>query len=172
MLYLQLMKVLKNILALLMGLIFLVSSSGYVLYSIHCVCTGEQQTSVFVKPKSCETSLHHAHNLHVAGADSFYLDDDRDEQHECMGHTRSCGCDSPQVFFFKLQDKATNEEIRFVAPQALSLDLWHIESLEAVFFALSTEEEEQLIYPDPVPPGFSSLDFLVRIQQLKIPSVA
>jgi len=166
------MKVLKNILALLMGLVFLVSSSGYVLYSIDCVCTGEQQTSVFVKPKSCETSLHHNHDINLAEAEYLTNDGNHDGHHECQEHTRSCGCDSPKVFFFKLQDKATNEEIRFVVPQALSIALWQIEPLEAVFSTLSTEKGEQLIFPEVVPQCYSSLDFLIRIHQLKIPSLA
>ena len=167
-LYLHRMKVLKNIILLLIGAIFLLSSSGYVLYSSICACTGEKQTSVFLKPETCETNFHQHHEHNLSGKEIACSEE---ECHECTSHTKACGCESPVVFFFKLEDKATNEKIRFVTLQVLSVNLLNTGSFEPVL--LTPEDKDNANNcSDPPPLSYSSLDFLIRIQQLKIPSLA
>ena len=151
-----------------MGVIFLISSSGYVLYTSTCSCTGEEQTSFFLKPEPCETSFHQHHEHDLSGNE---IACSSVECHDCQDHTKSCGCDSPEVFFFKLEDKATNEEIKFVTPEILSVEVF-VAVLSAFQLSELTIDNDGVTYCDPPLQSYSSLDFLIRIQQLKIPSVA
>lgn len=151
----------------MMGMIFLVSSSGYVLYTSNCMCTGEKQTSLFLKPETCETSFHQHHDHDFLGNE---INCAENECHECQGHTKDCGCNSPDVFFFKLEDKVTNEEIKFVVPDVLLIDFSNTNTF--VSEITLCEIEEGLAFFDSPPLSYSSIDFLVRIQQLKIPTIA
>ena len=138
------------------------------MYKSLCACSGEEQTSVFVKPETCEDDFHKHHKHNDQNEEIACVEH---ECHECASHTNSCGCDSPEVFFFKLKDKVVNEDVKFtsVVPTELTitfselLDEWNNES----DFELETED-----YNLPPPKVTSSLEFLIQIQQLKIPSIA
>ena len=151
----------------MMGMIFLVSSSGYVLYTSNCMCTGEKQTSLFLKPETCETSFHQHHDHDLSGNEVACT---ADECHECQSHTDCCGCKSPKVFFFKLEENVTHEKIRFVVPDVLLVDFSNTNTFESEI--TSCEIEEGLSFIESPPLSYSSIDFLVLIQQLKIPTIA
>lgn len=163
------MKRVKNILVILLGMIFLISSSGYVMYKTHCSCTNREQTSLFVKPETCETSFH-KHHKHDAGNKEITCN--ANECHECATHTKSCGCDTPEVFFFKLKDKAIDDEVKFVA--TASVMKLNVATNDLLYDISETDSGIEVITPYTDSPHkiTSSLDFLITIQQLKIPSLA
>jgi hypothetical protein len=46
--------VFKNIAIILLGIIFLISATGVLVYYSHCSCSGIEQVSVYVSPETCE----------------------------------------------------------------------------------------------------------------------
>ncbi len=162
------MKLVKNILSVAIAMIFLVSSSGYVMYKTNCVCTGEEQTSVFVKPDSCEEDFHQHHRHNETDEEVACS---AHECHECQDHEKDCGCESPQFFFFKLKDKALDDDAKFVMVQAPVLAVMALDILSDDNTVPESNKTESF-YLDPPPVAASSLDFLISIQQLKIPSLA
>lgn len=151
-----------------MAIIFIVSSSGYLMYTTNCLCTGETHATLFVRPATCEQTFHkhHKHNEeHEELACTAH------ECHECVDHTKSCGCDSPQLIFLKLKDKAIDDEVNFVAVSTLEIAIVSSEIL-AELCIVNNDDSGDEFYTDPPPKIASSLDFLINIQQLKIPSLA
>ncbi|WP_343335062.1 hypothetical protein [Draconibacterium aestuarii] len=151
-----------------MGMIFLISSSGFMMYKTSCSCTGIEQTSVFVRPETCE-EIFHEHHLHDFNQNE--VECSSIECHDCSDHTKSCGCDSPEIFFFKLKDKAIGDEIDFVTVQGIELFVARLEIL-AELAADNLQTCEQSFYPGSPPNVISSFDFLIQIHQLKIPLIA
>lgn len=149
-----------------MGAIFLMSSSGYVMYKSSCSCTGKAQTSVFIKPETCETSFHQHHTHDADGVEQSCC---AETCHECAEHTNDCGCDSPKVFFFKLQNEVTNEEVKFIKTEPVVLEVAKLQVFELLVNSdkvFNTDTD----YIDPPPKILTSLDFLIEIQRLKIPT--
>ena len=99
-------------------MVFLLSSSGYLMYKSLCACTGEEQTSVFVRPETCEDDFHQHHKHDMQNEEAVCS---AQECHECTSHTNCCGCDSPEIFFFKLKDKVVNEDAKFTRVQPMVL---------------------------------------------------
>ncbi len=139
------------------------------MFKTNCSCTGEEQTTVFVRPETCGDNFHTHHNHNTRNEEVACSSDDC---HECTEHPKSCGCESPQIFFFKLKDKIIDDEINFVAAvselqlSVASKDLLYSNSEPVAGFEVSDP------YSDPPPKITSSLDFLISIRQLKIPSLA
>lgn len=159
------MRLLQNMTLLLIGAIFLLSSSGYVMYKSSCLCTGEEQTTVFIKPETCETNFHEHHQHRADGREQSCS---ASTCHDCSGHDDGCGCDDPTVFFFKLLNEVTNEGAKFIKTQPVVLEVAELKVLERLVPEVKDDRGE-LMYPDPPPVKDKSLDFLVEIQQLKIP---
>jgi hypothetical protein len=149
-------------------MIFLLSSSGYVLYSSSCSCTGEEQTTFFVRPETCETGFHKHHCNEIEGNE---YNCGAEHCHDCCSDSNACGCESPEVFFFKLTNEITNEEVKFVREQTIVIDIAFIDLFEQV---TNKTEEEYVDYTLTDPPQIitPASDFLIEIQQLKIPSLA
>lgn len=165
------MNQLKNISVLFLGVIFLLSTSGFILYKSYCACSGEDYTSIIVKPETCETDFHQHHKHDLSNNE---ITCSEGECHECQPaaeHSDSCGCDAPESIFMKLMDKAVNDEVKFVAGQPIQLKVFSSEVLEELI--INTEDNiNRCFYSDPPPKITSSLDFLIQIQKLKIPSLA
>ncbi|QIA08276.1 hypothetical protein [Draconibacterium halophilum] len=165
------MKRLKNIVALLLGVIFLLSTSGFILYKSYCACSGEDYTSIIVKPATCETEFHEHHKHDLSNNEVACSEG---ECHDCQPyaeHSDSCGCDSPESIFMKLMDKAVNDEVKFVAVQPIKIKVFSSDLLEELI--LNTESNINSCYYLDLPPRItSSLDYLIQIQKLKIPSIA
>lgn len=139
------------------------------MYKTNCSCTGEEQTSVFVRPETCEDVFHEHHKHdHKSNAELVCT---AHECHDCNDHTKSCGCDSPKFFFFKLKDKAIDDEVKYVSVQVVELVI----ASSDILAELCDDTSDDFIvsfYTDPPPKITSSVDFLINIQQLKIPSIA
>jgi len=151
-----------------MGMIFLISSSGYVMYKSNCLCIGDEQTTVFVRPDTCGEEFHKHHKHDEANNEITCC---ASECHDCSEHTKDCGCDSPEIFFFKLKDKAVDDEVKFTTVQPVVLAIHSSDIFEELIVEKATEPKLE-IYNDPPPKISSSLDFLIQIQQLKIPFLA
>ena len=158
---------LQNITILLIGAIFLLSSSGYVLYQSSCLCTGEEQTSVFIRPETCETTFHKHHQHDNDGSELLCS---AEACHDCSDHSDDCGCESPKVFFFKLKHDLTNEGIKFVKTAPIVLVITRLQVFELLLPIVDDTAEENF-KGDPPLEKETSLDFLIEIQQLKIPSL-
>ena len=152
-------------------MVFLFSSTGFIVYKSHCTCSGEEYTSIIVKPATCETEFHQHHKHDRAENEIACSEKECHECHSCEDHSNSCGCDSPKSIFLKLKDKAVDDEVKFVAVQPIELKVLSSELLEEL--AINSEDKfTDWFYSDPPPKITSSLDFLIRIQKLKIPSLA
>lgn len=154
--------------SLLIAGIFLISTSGYVMYKTNCSCIGEEQTSVFVKPDSCEDDFHkhHKHN-----ENNSEIACSEHQCHDCNDHEKECGCETPEFFFFKLKEKAVDDEAKFIWVVAPVISIASIDIL--MDYSIENDKlEDEVFYADPPPKITSPLDFLISIQQLKIPSLA
>lgn len=149
-------------------MIFLISSSGFVIYKTSCSCTDTEQVSIFVQPNTCGKTFHQ-HHKHDRVENEIACT--AHECHECESHIKSCGCDSPQIFFFKLNDKAVDGEVNFVNVQILEIFMPSADIFQRLL-AHNSGSINHLVYADPPPKSTRSLDFLIQIQQLKIPSLA
>lgn len=152
-------------------MIFLFSSTGFILYKSHCTCSGEDYASIIVKPATCETEFHQ-HHKHEDSL--FEIACSESECHECHSsedHSDSCGCDSPESIFLKLKDKAVDDEAKFIATQPVEIKVLSSELLEKLTINIE-DKINDYFYADPPPKVSSSLDFLIQIQKLKIPKVA
>ncbi|MCK3686044.1 hypothetical protein [Maribellus sp. YY47] len=151
--------------------IFLLSSSGYVIYSSTCLCSGENYTSVFVRPETCETSFHKHHEHDTAGEEHACS---AGECHECntSGEQHNdCGCDSPEVYFFQLKDNVISERSKFIVSTPQLLHVFTADVPKALLSDTEAPENEFEIHSPPLKVT-SSFDFLISIQQIKIPSLA
>lgn len=153
------------------GVIFLLSTSGFVLYKSYCACSGKDYISIIVKPETCETDFHQHHKHDLSNNE---ITCSESECHECQPtgeHSDTCGCEAPKSIFMKLMDKAVNDAVKFVAVQPVELKVFSSVTLEE----LTSDTDDNLnkrYYADPLPQITSTLDYLIRIQQLKIPSLA
>jgi hypothetical protein len=158
----------KQILLLVTGIIYFISSTGIVVYKTNCSCTGNEQVSVYVTPKTCDTEIHrhHKHNNENNAVSCC-----AHECHECTTSEEGCGCQSPEAYFFKLINPVVNEEVLFVKTQPVELKALFTCVISEVLF----EAENEIIQPvntGPPPLKCTSFDFLIQIHQLKIPSLA
>lgn len=136
------------------------------MYKSHCSCTGNEQVSVFVQSEICneETSDSCCEETVTSCCSSM-------ETQHCASVTSDCDCNKPEVTYLKLNNKVVKEEVQFtkgdpvqflVVYAAIQFNLW--ETLESV--------DVNSTFIDPPPIHNSSLEFLIRIQQLKIPALA
>jgi len=161
-------KLVKHIAVILVGMIFLVSSSGFIIYKSHCSCTDKNHVSVFVTPETCESEAHQ-HHKHDNNSDESSCS--VNECESCTKHTEDCGCSSPEATYFKLKNQVIDEEVKFIELQPIqffiafnNINIHILDELEI--------DENHNYYVDPPPIFTSSLDFLIQIQKLKIHIVA
>ncbi len=139
------------------------SSSGFLMYKSHCSCTGNEKVSLFVNQEVCEA--------HCGETESSCCSVKPEEEHKCQTHSADCDCGKPEVTYFKLQNKVLNQEVKFIKIYPLEM----LVALTTIQFNLwDTEETWRSGFHDFIPPPIrtSSLDFLIQIHQLKIPSLA
>ncbi|WP_319590350.1 hypothetical protein [uncultured Draconibacterium sp.] len=165
------MNQLKNIAVLFLGVVFLLSTSGFILYKSYCACSGEDYTSIIVKPETCKTDFHQHHKHDLANNE---ITCSEGECHECQPageHSDTCGCEAPESIFMKLMDKAVNDAVKFVAVHPVELKVFSSDILGELP-ADTDDTPIKRYYADPPPLISSTLDYLIHIQQLKIPSLA
>lgn len=158
----------KQILLLVTGIIYFISSTGIVVYKTNCSCFGNEQVSVYVTPETCDTKIHqhHTHN-----EENKTVSCCAHECHECDTTKKGCGCQSPEAYFFKLINPVVNEEMLFVKVQCVEIKAVFARLISEI---LSETEKETIltINTGPPPSKHTSFDFLIQIHQLKIPSLA
>lgn len=138
------------------------------MYKSHCSCSGEEYTSIIVKPETCATEFH-KHHKH--DAENNEIECSVGECHDCTSHTHDCGCDSPKSFFIKIKDKALNDDAKFLITNSVILEIYSID-LFVEICSKTDDLELDIAYADPPPKIKSSLDYLISLQQLKIPLLA
>lgn len=104
------MKLWRKITAFCILLPFLFSVTGVLVYHSYCHCTGKSSVGLYVVPEGCESLLashrhlfeHHSGDLnHACNADLTAPGEP---------HQKDCGCESPQMKFFKLKSHFTDEK--------------------------------------------------------------
>jgi hypothetical protein len=145
-----------------------VSATGVLVFHSYCACTGNDQVTVFVTPETCAENFHIHHLHNECGEEvcsSVY------ECHECDDHTDDCGCDSPAVQFFKLDNQVTSEKVRIEEIRPVQIDMLKVVTL-LPFVLSEIMPVKEYYYFDPPPLIQTSTDFLISIHQLKIPEIA
>ncbi len=58
-------KLIRNISITVLGILFLMSTSGVLIFHTHCACIGTDRVTVYITPESCEETYHqhHTHDL-------------------------------------------------------------------------------------------------------------
>jgi len=158
-------KILKQIPVLILGIIYMLSASGVVVFQSFCACTGDQQVSLYVTPETCETVFHHRHSC--ANDPNAKEESTTDDCSQCSEHTGNCGCNSPLVRFFKLDDRVLHEKVRIDNTAHIEVPLPVILAEDFHFSEEFTGSASSYVDPPPLKP--TSLDFLIHIHQLKIP---
>jgi hypothetical protein len=160
-------KWINRISVLLLGIIFLLSATGIVVYQTHCSCTGYEHVSLYVSPETCEDNFH-THHMHQKGGE--VVPSEKGKCHECASHTKDCGCNDMNMSYFKLKNEVVHEKgrsetklpLRFIQPEFV-----------IVLVSVISNESPKIDYNYIEPPSDkTSLDFLIRIHQLKIPHLA
>ncbi len=155
----------KQILFVITGIIYFISSTGIVVYKTNCSCFGNEQVSVYVTPETCDTEIHQ-HHMHNEKNNTVSCC--AHECHECATTEEGCGCQSPETYFFKLINPVVNEEVLFVKAQPFQITVFVACLLVEPLF--ENERNHQIIFNTGPPTVKStSLDFLIPIHQLKIP---
>jgi len=149
-------------------MIFLISSSGFMIYKSNCSCTGNKQVTVFVTPETCESEFHE-NQEHDSGANEVCCS--ATECDDCSTHTDDCGCSSPEATYLKLKNQGIDEEVKFINVQLAQIFV-AFNLLPLNFLEELEETNLETFYIDPPPISISSLDFLIQIKQLKIPRIA
>jgi len=158
----------KNIAVFCLIITFLVSATGILVFHSHCSCSGNDQVSVYVSPDTCEEN-YHVHHTHSEGGEEVCTS--AEECHECTTHTDFCGCDTPEVRYFKLENQVVNEKVRLEKIQPVQLKV--MEEFTAILLNPDNYSEKSLLnYIDPPPLFRTSSDFLIHIHKLKIPTLA
>lgn len=148
-------------------MVFIVSSTGVLIYKTYCVCTGNEQVSVYVMPETCETDFHVHHTHNKSGNE---IQTTENECHECSSHAHDCGCTSPEVRFFKLINEITNDEVSYVKFEPVKISIAFLTILTS--FQEISEIPKVVLYTDPPPKITTSKRFLIQVHQLKIPFTA
>ncbi|MFW5823288.1 MAG: hypothetical protein ACOCU7_07840 [Tangfeifania sp.] len=161
------MHLINNIAAFVLGVIFMASSSGIVVYQSHCICTGNDQVSLYVLPENCEDELeNHSHHSHCETSENSSCG-----LSGCENPSEDCGCESVQIKFFKLEDQVAQEKLRNTTFQPVHFEL----PVQASKMLFSFNDELVGLpkkYCSSPPKAVSAIDYLVFIQQLKIPASA
>lgn len=146
-------------------MIFIVSSTGILVYRTHCACTGTEQIGLYVKPETCEIEIH-SHEV-----EDFAMETAVNCCHDCTPQSHDCGCSSPEVHFFKLINDFTQKGISFERTPDSKIN--DIILIALVHFVVDKDFTENKIgYSEGPPIIKSSKNFLIEVNQLKIPHSA
>lgn len=145
------------------ALFFLLYSTGIVVFQAHCNCTGTDEVSVYVAPETCadDFHVHHHHDNHGEEVPVSFHD-----CHSCQAHTEDCGCNAPEVRYFKLDDQIIRENVRLQSVKVVMTAVL----ASPVLYDRPETGPLTTSHADPPPLIRSGLDLLLHIQQLKIPS--
>lgn len=164
--YICIVKLIRNIFVLILVTVYLVSSAGILVFKSHCCCAPGEQLSVYKNPETCnpEKGEYFAHIL--GGNHSSDIETQNNNSDKS-----NCGCNGPKVFYFKLNNQAekiasTHQKIQIPVTGEIIYSI-HTDVL-GEFLTIFTPGN----YSEPPPLNNNSIEFLIQIHQLKIPSVA
>lgn len=155
----------KNYIGIFVLIPFFLSVSGVLVIHSHCTCTGENQTSIYFSPETCDS--YHKEHAHLFGIGAEDLHSCCHTGHlglhsEVPPHDPGCGCESPDVQFFKIKNHFTDEKgssarIVLLTPIA---DFVQPESIEN---PLSSREInlQWMKYPPPQPDNRNTYIFYI-----------
>ncbi|HSH20436.1 MAG TPA: hypothetical protein VLA03_08275 [Draconibacterium sp.] len=158
------MKKVFQVLSVLLGMIFIVSTTGILIYKTNCRCTGNEQVSIYIMPESCENVVHRHHKHDNCGCEVATTEK---ECHECSYDDHNCGCSTPEIRFFKLMNPVSQNEFSFEVLQPVQIFI----AISTLVLNLQQKIENELVnfYIDPPHLVSSSKSFLIEVNQLKIP---
>ena len=149
-------------------MIFLLSSTGIVVFESHCSCSGNESFSLYITPETCDENYHVHHSHDNAGNE---IETEENMCHECTSHMQDCGCSSPEVKYLKLVNQLIDDEVKFInLTTTQNLTVGFVTELLQKETAIDIDVEKN--YIDPPPLIKSSFDFLIQINKLKIPELA
>jgi hypothetical protein len=154
--------------SVVLAMIFIISTSGILIYKTHCLCTGSEQVGIYVKPDTCDEDFHVHHTHDAEGHENETCEN---LCHECSPTCNDCGCDSPEIRFFKLTNDATQDEASY--ERVTNLSIRDIVVVATICFTepdLASVPEKP--FADCPPKTTSSKKFLIQVNQLKIPHIA
>ena len=170
----------KHISAIILGMIFLISSSGFLMYKSHCTCTGNEQVTVFVKSEICESESSKESDAEMSCCSTKEIANLVEEEGpsccslkesiSCESQSNGCDCDNTEVTYLKLKNQVVKEDVKFTRIEPIELAVLFT-ALSLEFFDIDHFTELKRPYVDPPPIHSKSLDFLIQIQQLKIPYI-
>lgn len=180
--YIYSVKLVKYISAILLGLIFLVSSSGFMIYKSHCACTGTDQVTIFIKSEICkseDSSYQEEEEMSCCSSKDLINDVSLEETSCCASiesntsesHSVNCDCNNSEVTYLKLKNQIVKEEVKFMRIEPIELVVFFT-SFSSEFFDIDYFTNIKKFYVDLPFFKSSALDFLIQIQQLKIPALA
>lgn len=170
------MRKIRILTSFLILLPFLISVSGILVIHSHCSCTGINQVSLFIPPENCTDVLddhRHLFDYHASDLNNCCEHDDvhgKGCNHDEGCH--DCGCESPDVQFFKLKNQFTEEKIS----QENSLIAEEIPAISLFNFLVREPEllpGINIVWLKDPPPRLSEYKLLLHIIcQTKIPAIA
>ena len=162
------MKGLKNISILVLGAIFLLSATGVVIFRTNCICTGSESLSLYTMPETCEE----INDIHLSQCLSQKLEGEAAIDECCSPKENESGCPTPEVTYFKLINHLINDETEYVKSLAAPVFIAKLDDFFIQFNDSVTTTEKTYFYCEPPPQINSTREFLIQINQLKIPSIA
>lgn len=145
----------RQISALFLAATFFMLSSGFIMYKSFCSCSGNEQVSVFVENEVCATTQYI-----VCCGDAITLCCANEQSNECR-------CYSSEITYVKLLEQVVNKEV-----EVLLLEPVLLKNLFAVTIDVVVEKSttaDCIAYTDPPPLIASTQEFIIEIQQLKLP---
>lgn len=139
------------------------------MYKSHCACTGNEQVSLFVQLEICNTDDSETHENEMEMSCCSIKEEP--EANECQAHSTDCECENPEITYIKLKNQVVNEEVKFTKVQPIQIAIIY-STLQTNFWDNINSSDYNTAYSDPPPLVSTAHDFLIQIQQLKIPHIA
>jgi hypothetical protein len=149
--------------------LFLLTSSGILIYQIDCSCLGQPEVSLYVTPETCSDK-----NIHEETHSCCVSDKEEAQKQDCSSctnHDEDCGCTAPDVQYVRLIDQITEEEIQYIKVNEINV-LSPILIFNEINNNVENENFKESDYIDPPPIVLTSFEYLIKINKLKIPEIA
>ncbi len=162
------MKLANKILSCILLIPFLLLSTGVLVYSSLCTCTGSEQVSIYVTPETCNTD----ENTSDPACCSININEGSSNCCSgCQEHDNGCNCSDFDITYLKIKNQVANEAVRVAKPLPVTIfaELFPIYTITA---DLILDEDQVINDNEPPPKHKSSFDFLIQVNQLKIPHKA
>ena len=153
---------------MVLGALFMLSATGVVIFRTDCICTGNESLSLYTKPQTCgETNGIHQTQCLIENLQGETAADEC-----CFPFDSECGCATTEMTFLKLVNHLINDEIKYVKSLAAPVFIAKLNDFCIQFDESNSTKDETDYYSEPPPQINSTLDFLIQINQLKIPDIA